>query len=49
MQQGKNEGKTIFPGSGNINGFWKMSGNFGTLNHVRELSGNFAIAIKFLF
>ena len=43
-RQGKNEGKTKFsPGQGIVREFWKMSGNFCHLTHVRELSGNFVM------
>ena len=44
-KSGKNK---IFSRSGNCQGnFEKMSGNFGHLTNVREMSGNFVMTIKF--
>ena len=44
LTSGKNQGKTKFsPGQGIVREFWKMSGNFCHLTHVRELSGNFVM------
>ena len=41
---GKCQGKTKFsPGQRKVRNFEKMSGNFGHLTHVKELSGNFVM------
>ena len=45
---GKSQGKTnFFPGQGIVWDFEKMSGNFGYLTNVREMSGNFVMTIEF--
>ena len=45
---GKSQGKTKFsPGQGIVREFLKMSGNFGHLTNVREMSGNFVMTINF--
>ena len=46
--QGKVREKQIFLQVRELSGnFEKMSGNFGHLTNVREMSGNFVLTIKF--